>query len=394
MATINETIVAALPIPERGNRLHYFSGASLSGKRAPSGFAVRVTAGGVKSFVWFHRVDGKPFLETIGQWAGNQNGGALTVIQAIIKARQRIDDIVTKKADPRPQRTRKAAEGASKSVAAMLDQYVARIRKDGTHRSVDTIESVFRRLVKPAIGKLALHDVTRRHIADLLDTIADANGPVMSDRALAYTRMAFMWAAKRDDKLTLPFIAGMTRTKPKERARTRTLTDDELRAIWRAADEINAPFAGLVRFLLLTAARRREAERLPWTEIDGAMWALAPGRSKTKGEVVRPLSAAALAILEAQPRKGPYVFSLDGKRAIAGTQEFKERLDDASGVTGWTLHDLRRTARTLMSRAGVNADHADAVSAMPLPASAALTIDIGSRKKCSTLMRCWRGRLN
>ena len=132
MATINETIVAALQIPERGNELHYFSGASLSGKRAPSGFAVRVTAGGVKSFVWFHRVDGKPFLETIGQWAGNQNGGALTVIQAIIKARQRIDDIVTKKADPRPQRTRKAAEGASKSVAAMLDQYVARIRKDRT----------------------------------------------------------------------------------------------------------------------------------------------------------------------------------------------------------------------------------------------------------------------
>ena len=197
-------------------------------------------------------------------------------------------------------------------------------------------------------------------------------------------------AAKRDDKLTLPFIAGMTRTKPKERARTRTLTDDELRAIWRAADEINAPFAGLVRFLLLTAARRREAERLPWTEIDGAMWALAPGRSKTKGEVVRPLSAAALAILRPlrfQPRRQA------GDRRDAGG--LGEGFDDASGVTGWTLHDLRRTARTLMSRAGVNADHAErCCSAMPLPASAALTIDIGSRKKCSTLMRCWRGRLN
>jgi integrase len=358
MAAISEKVVDELPAPSRANRIFYFSGATLGGKKAPSGYGVRVTNRGVKSFIWFHRVDGRPHIETLGRWAGNENGGTLTVLQSLIVARQRIDDIV-KGADPRPQRTRRVAEGTAKSVATMLDQYVGRIRKDKTHRSVDTIESVFRRLVKPAIGKLALHDVTRSHIADLLDTIADRNGPVMSDRALAYTRMAFMWAATRDDKLTLPFIAGMGRTKPKERARTRVLTDDELRAIWKAADTINAPFAGLIRFLLLTAARRREAERLPWAEIDGTIWTLAAGRNKTKGELVRPLSAAAMAILAAQPRAGAFVFSLDGKRAIAGTKEFKEQLDVAAGVTGWTLHDLRRTARTLLSRAGVPSDHAE-----------------------------------
>jgi integrase len=37
----------------------------------------------------------------------------------------------------------------------------------------------------------------------------------------------------------------------------------------------------------------------------------------------------------------------------------KERLDEASVVSGWTLHDLRRTARSLMSRAGVQTDHAE-----------------------------------
>jgi len=37
----------------------------------------------------------------------------------------------------------------------------------------------------------------------------------------------------------------------------------------------------------------------------------------------------------------------------------KAKFDRACGVTGWTLHDLRRTARSLMSRAGVSADHAE-----------------------------------
>ena len=53
------------------------------------------------------------------------------------------------------------------------------------------------------------------------------------------------------------------------------------------------------------------------------------------------------------------VFTHDGKRPVGGFSKFKARLDRDSGVTGWRLHDLRRTARSLMSRAGVPADHAE-----------------------------------
>src|SRR5580704_4566471 len=82
--TISEKVVAALPIPPSGNKLHYFSGATLQGKKAPSGFAVRVTSAGTKSFVWFHRVAGKPYLETLGRWDENSKGGDLTVLSAIV----------------------------------------------------------------------------------------------------------------------------------------------------------------------------------------------------------------------------------------------------------------------------------------------------------------------
>jgi hypothetical protein len=49
--TLNDTIVSALPPPAQGNTLHFFKGAVIQGKTVPSGFAVRVTASGVKAFV-------------------------------------------------------------------------------------------------------------------------------------------------------------------------------------------------------------------------------------------------------------------------------------------------------------------------------------------------------
>jgi integrase len=56
---------------------------------------------------------------------------------------------------------------------------------------------------------------------------------------------------------------------------------------------------------------------------------------------------------------GAFVFSNTGRRPFSGLSKAKKKFDKAAGVYGWTLHDLRRTARSLMSRAGVNADHAE-----------------------------------
>jgi integrase len=55
----------------------------------------------------------------------------------------------------------------------------------------------------------------------------------------------------------------------------------------------------------------------------------------------------------------PYVFTFDGRGPIKNFADAKRELDRRSGVTGWVLHDLRRTARTLMGRARVPTDHAE-----------------------------------
>jgi integrase len=153
----------------------------------------------------------------------------------------------------------------------------------------------------------------------------------------------------------------MQRVKAKDTARSRILSDDELRAVWKAAVETETPFAALVRFLLLTAARRSEAAEMKWTELENGSWCLPAERNKTKQELCRPLSKAAQAVLDEIPRiQGcDFIFTSDGRRPISGFSKFKLAFDEQCGVSDWILHDLRRTARSLMSRAGVNADIAE-----------------------------------
>jgi integrase len=170
-------------------------------------------------------------------------------------------------------------------------------------------------------------------------------------------RKAFNWQQARDENFISPIVKGMARTSTKERARSRTLNDDELRTIWKATTGEGA-FDRLIRFLLLTGARRTEGAAMTWGELHGADWALPAARNKTKVDLVRPLSKAARVALP--KRRGKYVFSTDnGKTSFSGFSKGKTQLDRESGVTDWTPHDLRRTARTLMSRAGVNSDHAE-----------------------------------
>ena len=99
---------------------------------------------------------------------------------------------------------------------------------------------------------------------------------------------------------------------------------------------------------------------MEWAEIDGGDWLLPAARNKTKLDLVRPLSRAAREILEALPKAGPFVFTTNGTTPISNFSNFKRQLDKASGTKGWILaRPCRRTARSLMSRAGVPSDHAE-----------------------------------
>ena len=210
----------------------------------------------------------------------------------------------------------------------------------------------------PTLRKRPIADVRRKDIVRLLDNIQDNNGPGQADFTLAIIRRIMNWHAARDDDFRSPIVRGMNWHKANKRERV--LNDDEIRGVWRAADNTQGPFGHYVKFLLLTACRRNEGAHMRWSEVVGDDWTLPAIRNKTKKDLPRPLSAAALAVLSQVPRiaGGDYVFTADGRR-LGGIARRKKEIDEASGVTGWTIYDLRRTARSLMPRTGTPTEHAE-----------------------------------
>src|SRR5262249_57102271 len=83
---------------------------------------------------------------------------------------------------------------------------------------------------------------------------------------------------------------------------------------------------------------------------DGRIWILPAARAKGKLDVVIPLSKAAQKIIAAQPERGPYVFGPTGQKPLTDFARRKAAFDRICGVTGYHIHDLRRSARSLLSR--------------------------------------------
>jgi len=367
---LSEETIKRLPIPAAGNSITYFAGAMTQGAKAPRGFGVRVTAAGARAFVLNYRLRGREHRFTIGAWP---DWSALKAVREARNLRQRID----RGENPLEDRT---PSPATATVASILDDFVAQHVRNTNQplRSADEYESAFKRLVKPRIGKLGIYEVRRSHVIKMLDEIENANGPVMADRTLAYLRKAFNWYAIRDDQFSAPVVRGMARIKPKERARTRVLADDEIRAIWPVLAETGT-FGALAKTLLLTAQRRDEVAHMSRNEIDAdGIWTIPAERYKTKQPNHVPLSKDALAVIEAQPKVDgcDYVFASRVKTPFSGFGKSKVKLDKAilaametkrkSGskvdpLPNWTLHDLRRTAKTLMVRAGVRPDISERV---------------------------------
>jgi integrase len=315
------------------------------------GFGLMVTTNGHKSYIAQYRARGLSRRYTIGAAA------VLDLDQARKKAKSILGQ-VAHGADPVLDK-RKAAESDRHSLKAVCERYFH--REGGKIRTADRRRSTLERLVYPKLGARPVDDIRRLEIVHLLDDIEDTIGAGMADHVLALLRRILNWHAIRSSEFRTPIVPGMARTKQGDRERSRVLSDDELRAVWKTAETYAGPWGHFIRFLLLTTVRRTEAAAMAWNEMSGDLWSIPPARYKTGAEVVLPLSTAAKKVLGEVPRiQGcEFVFSTDGRHPISGFSVFKLRFDIECGVKDWRLHDLRRTARSLMSRAGVAPDIAE-----------------------------------
>jgi integrase len=320
-------------------------------------FVIQPRPSGARSWCVRYRHHHRTRKLTLGSADGITLADArVLAAQALKKLASGVDPAL--EARPRP----KPADETFEAVATLcLTREAKRLRS--AQRQLRSLE----RLAFPMLGNYPLHDIRRSDVVRLLDTIEDKNGPVMADMILSTLSKVMRWHARRSDDYACPLVGGMRRSKSKERARDRILDDIELRKLW-IATEAPGSWNAFVRFLLLTAARRGEAAGMRHDEISNMVWTCPAERSKTKVAIVRPLSKLAQTALAQAPQiAGGFVFTIDGKKPLNSFGRAKCTLDEASGVTKWTWHDLRRTSRSLMARAGVNDSVAERCLAHTIP---------------------------
>jgi len=232
--------------------------------------------------------------------------------------------------------------------------------KKGPLRTAREMRRIVRRYILPVWGKRKFVDIRRTDITKLIDDIEDNSGAFQADAVLVVLRSVAHWFAKRNDDYAIPFVKGMNRVDAETRKRGRVLDDDEIRRVWQAAGDTGA-FGAYVRLLLLTGQRREKIIGMKWdhVDLDAGVWDIETlPREKGNGGMLL-LPPVAIEIIKAQPRlaTSPYVFALN--RGF--NSRLKKEFDAACNVHGWRIHDLRRCARSLLSRAGINNDHAEMV---------------------------------
>jgi integrase len=226
---------------------------------------------------------------------------------------------------------------ASGTVAALAEIYLRSVKG---LRSASWIERRLRRDVLPIIGHIPLGELHRRDVTRVIDA---KTAPIAARKVFEDVRAMVRWAVARGDLDHNPIdgLRGPAVSKP----RTRTLTDDEIRTLWRSLDQVSDAVGWVIKLCLVTAQRVGEVCGITANEIDldRKVWNIPASRTKNGHPHQVPLSAMALALVS----EGPTGIS---------RQHVSDTICDAQakiGIAQFTAHDLRRTALTKMAELGV-----------------------------------------
>jgi integrase len=351
---------------------------------AQRGLGVRVTATGGRTYLCQYTLHGQKWRVPLGSCS------ALSLFKAREAAAALMGD-VAKGRNPAAERKEAATAEWAKRVRgrltlAVLFQDWARLHL--IHRrpryAAEAVRALHRgfskHLDRPA------EDLNRAAVVHALDSLSRPlkekgkgkslirHGTAIAGRTAAYGRACFAWAMKRGTVPSNPFAELPMPSSISKRERV--LSDEEAGAIWRAAGEAPLPYGVIVRLLMLTGQRREEVAGMTWAELseDLATWTIPATRTKNGIPHLVPLSQPASKILQVLRSDGPgdvqgahqraklaLVFPGERGTPFSGWSKAKLALDAASGVSGWWLHDLRRTLATGLQRLGVRLEVTEAV---------------------------------
>jgi integrase len=319
------------------------------------GFGVKVTPKGCKVFIVLYRIGGagsKLRKYTIGPY------GRVTLHQARVAAQK----VVTAKMegrDPAAEKREAKRRVVADRVEDLLESYIA--QRLSQNRSAAEVSRILRREIGKAWTGKSIHDITKRDVVEVILAIEQRGAPVSANKTLKSIKTFLRWCVGRAVLDQSP-AEGVPRP-AKDVARDRVLDDQELAQVILAARKRGGPYAGIVELLALTGQRREEVARLSWEELDleRRIWILPKSRTKNAKQHVVHLSEQSLGVLTRADKRGLFVFSARGGKFFSEFSKAKRELDQLSGMTGWRLHDLRRTCVSGMARLGVAPHVADKI---------------------------------
>jgi integrase len=344
---LTKSAIDALPTPQ-SDTVYWDAGCP--------GFGVKVTPKGRKVFIVLYRNGGagsKLRKYTIGPH------GRVTLHQARVAA-QKVFAAKLDGRDPAAEKREAKRRVVADRVEDLLENFIS--QRLSQNRSGGEIARLLRREIGKAWNGKSIHEISKRDVVEVISAIEQRGAPIAANKALKSIKTFLRWCVGRAVLDQSPAEGVPLPTK--EVARDRVLDDQELAQIILAARKIGGPYGGIVELLALTGQRREEVARLTWEELDieRRIWTIAQSRTKNAKAHVVHLSGQSLAVLKrADQQKRPLVFSLLGTKPFQEFSRAKSLLDQISGVSGWRLHDLRRTCVSGMARLGIAPHVADKI---------------------------------
>jgi len=328
---LTDSAVAALKVPHGKSEIIAFDDSL-------PGFGVRVRQGGSRRFVYQYKLNGANRRVTFKEANVKRARAAAQILAAK----------VTLGSDPALEKEA-AHDAAGDTFKRCLDRYLARPQGQRRERTLQEIRRHLERNLQP-LHRLHVKEISRRRVADELMRLTAENGAVQSNRTRSSLSAFLNWCI--GEGYVDVNIAAQT-NKHEEIARSRVLSDAELRTIWNALPE-QGDYRDLIRLLIMTGQRLREIGDLSWREVDldKAIITLPPSRTKNHREHVVPLSVPALEILKGRARnERELVFGQTGDHGFSGFSRAKGLLDQRAKLkVPWVVHDIRRSVATGLAR--------------------------------------------
>lgn len=344
------------------------------------GLGLRVRSSGAKSWVFVFRPAGAgrqaaPRRVLLGKFPA-------VSLAAAREAARKFSGQVASGRDPAVER-REAKRREKATLETALNSYERNLEARHVVNK-QAIMSTLRRGLASLMSR-DIAELTRADFVDKIDAVFDSGRKGAAADLRKHCRALCEWAVSSGlapynvlAGLRMPKMTRAQRMETEENGRA--LSEDEIRKVWTAAGQFGS-LGGLIRIGLLTGFRRKELAELEWDDVLPDR-ILLPGGERTKTGAIHaiPLTPLMQAVLSGQPHgNGVGAKSKVPVRGTAAMAKAKKNLIFRSSktdglISGWNrlvprfsalagvdfrLHDLRRSARTLLSQVGVAEDIAE-----------------------------------